>query len=264
MNEQNLSCLEVILLLKITNHEQGICEDEICLDSNIPNCCLNTLSVIREICDHNNDSLSENYTESHIKNMIHYAMLRLKNMKLVNLKLLKGKRIYTANVDFDLLQELIKEKSANCPRMKSYFDSIINSIINSAESKTWELVYDKDNSQPTDTTNTERSLIRKNVAASINAVEKRKLFKYFQEANCVCLKYNEKSYKFLPVFATVDQKKEVYLILNPLFRNEFGDNAALVFKRFEDKTFGLVADPTITERVFELYYLAKESTNEKQ
>ena len=148
--------------------------------------------------------------------------------------------------------------------MRAFGDSIINSIINSAESKTWELVYDKDNSQPTDTTNTERSLIRKNVAASINAVEKRKLFKYFQEANCVCLKYNEKSYKFLPVFATVDQKKEVYLILNPLFRNEFGDNAALVFKRQEDKTFTVVTDPQTTEKIFEVYYLAKENNNEKQ
>lgn len=263
MNEQRLSCLEAILLLSIflnTNHEQGISEDEISLDPSAPNCCLNTLSVIREVCDHNNDSLSENYTESHIKNMIHYAMLRLKNMKLVNLKLLKGKRIYTANVDFDLLQELIKEKSANCPRMKSYFDSIINSMINSAESKMWEPV---DDSQPADTTNMERSLIRKNVAASISAAEKKKLFKYFQNVNTVCLKWNEKSYRFLPVFATFYQK-ELYFVLNPLFANEFGDAAALVFKRFEDKTLGIVTDSQTTEKIFEFYYLAKESTNEKQ
>ena len=256
---KNLSCLEADLLINIFAMD-GASEEDLISDyainlSDLPWCCFDTSTVLRK-CNCNHEDDDKEYSDAHIKMILKYALIQLTQKRLIEEK----DNHYTTTVEYNDITNLLKNKASNCSCFHDYvkqaFDYLdqdeLTYILGDVDDDSDKEEFEKTLSNGEEVV----PIIRQSILSNTSDKEVSKILNYFTNACVVTMYSGEKSYKYLPLFATVFHD-DTYLILSPLFKNELGDKAALVFKRNEDQSFTIVTDET-TEKIFELYKTAKE------
>jgi len=262
----NLSCLEADLLINIylLSDEQGVSEEDLISEysinlSDLPWCTYD-ISFLLKGCNHRDGIEVKEYTDEHIEMVVKYALIQLKSKGLIKAK----DKHYCATVEYDDIINLLKAKASSCPQFHEYVAQAFDYLDED------ELAFilgdvddDSDKEEFEETLSNGEGvvpIIRQSILSNTSDKEVSKILNYFTNACVVTMYSGEKSYKYLPLFATVFHD-DTYLILSPLFKNELGDKAALVFKRNEDQSFTIVTDETTTEKIFELYQKERDVPN---
>lgn len=263
----NLSCLEADLLINIylLSGEQGVSEEDLISDysinlSDLPWCCFDTSTVLRK-CDCNHEDDDKEYSNEHIQMILKYALIQLKTRGLIKEK----DKHYRATVEYDDIINLLKTKASSCPQFNYYTETAFDYLA------TDELAYilgtedddhDEEESDDTLCNHAEVSqMICQSILSNTSGKEVSKILNHFTNAHVITMNSSGKFYRFLPLFATVFQDN-LYLILSPIFKTEFGnDRVALVFKRNDDH-FTIVTDETMTEKIFELYQKERDTNGQ--
>ena len=260
---KNLSCLEADVLIYIFawGDDNGVNEDELISDylmnlSDLPWCCFDTSNVLR-ICNHClSSSDDKEYSDAQMNMIIKYVLIQLKSKGLIKEK----DNHYTTTVEYDDITNLLKNKASNCSCFHDYVKQAFDYL--EQDALTYILGDENDNLDEAEFEETLSNcdevapIIRQSILSNTSDKEISKIFNHFTNAHVITMSSSGKPYKFLPVFATVFDDS-LFLVMTPLFRNELGDEVALVFKRNENQSFAIVTDET-TETIFGLYQAAKE------
>ena len=277
---KNLSCLEADILTNIIiSDEYGMSEDALISDYTInilelPWCAYDTSVVLRGCdCQHKLDDKKYSYSDEHIKMIVKYSLTMLKSKGLIREE---DNQYFATNNEYVDALNLLKDKAARCSRFRNYvkhsydyFEQdeipfILGDEYGSHDEEGFEEEFVADLEEELEEgsedtlSNYEHvsPMIRQSISNNISDKETNKILNYFTNAHVVTMNSNGKSYKYLPLFATVFDDS-LYFIMSPLFKNELGDEVALVFKRNEDH-FTIVTDGEMTETILGLYQAAKE------
>ncbi len=263
---KNLSCLEADLLINIFAMD-GASEEDLISDyvinlSDLPWCCFDTSTVLRK-CNRNHENDDKEYSDEHIKMILKYVLIQLKTQGLIKEK----DQYYSTTVEYDDIINLLKTKASSCSCFHDYvkqaFDYLetdeLTYILGDGNDNHDEAVFEETLSNCDEVA----PIIRQSILSNTSDKEISKILNHFTNAPVITMKSGGKPYKFLPLFATVFQNN-LYLILSPIFKTEFGNNRiALVFKKNDDQTFTIVTDETTTEKIFELYQKERAAANEQ-
>ena len=262
---KKLSCLEIDVLIYIfeCKDENGVHEDKLISDylmnlSNLPMCCFDKSNVIKSSNCH---SVKETqwYSDSEITTSIRYTLIQLKNKRLV----VEVDKYYLATAKYEDIIELLKSKAKSCLQFHDYVVKTFDYFDPEELACVCEETENNNETHSDERANNSEEgslIIRQSIVQNIKEKERTKILNYFATIDVVTMSVDGEFYKFIPIFATV-LDGNIFFLLSPIFKSEFGDKCALVFARNDDETFNIVTDETFnivtnettTEKIFELY-----------
>ena len=259
--KKELSCLEVEVLTNVllASGEGPVSVEMLVYDYtdiyDLPACVYS--NFLDETCSCCNEDTLDCVSEAQIRRAIELTLVQLTIKGLVRGTTSGG---YTTSIDFDDVKEVLREK-AKCRQMRAYIKEAYNYLEEDELTYILDCHENDDNGEEHDGSNNyivNRPLISQSIAAVEHNKKVYEILEYLSKASIITMLDSQKvKRKFLPVFA-VSYNKVVYAILNPLFKNEFGDQAGLVFKCNHDNTFTIVNNKEVSGQIFELYHAAKE------